>query len=85
MNTLPQTDRTLLIRTDFSDTAAWLAVRAAIATPNEDGFLAVVQVVDDLHYRDLTTGQVVALVPARGHLVVIADATTLADKIEGWP
>jgi hypothetical protein len=79
---LPQTDDTLLIRTDFSDHAAWQALHTAIRTPNEDGFLAYVHIVDDPTYSDLTTEQVVSLAPARGFLMIVADKTALtAPKI----
>ncbi len=74
---LPRTDATLLIRTDFSDTAAWQAVHTAIMTPNEDDFLANVHVVDDPAYRDLTTEQVVSLPPAEAFLMIVADRTAL--------
>lgn len=77
MNSLPQTNNTLLVRTDFSDQAAWEALHSAITTPNEDGFLANLHIVNDPQYRDVTTEQIVALVPARGFLVIIADKTAL--------
>lgn len=70
---LPRTDDTLLIRTDFSDNAAWQALHTAVVTPNADGFLANVHVVDDPAYRGLTTEQVVSLVPAGASLVLVAD------------
>ncbi|MFI5998685.1 DUF6924 domain-containing protein [Streptomyces sp. NPDC051362] len=77
MTSLPQTDDTLLIRTDFSDQGAWQALHAAITTPNEDDFVANVHVVDDPAYRDLTTEQVISLAPARGFLMIVADRTAL--------
>jgi hypothetical protein len=77
LSSLPQTDRTLLIRTDFSDQAAWQALRTQITTPTEDGFLASVHIVDDPAYRDLTSEQVVSLAPARGFLLIVADKTAL--------
>ncbi|MDX2708807.1 hypothetical protein PV350_39055 [Streptomyces sp. PA03-6a] len=77
MKSLPQTDDTLLIRTDFSDQTAWQALHTAITTPNEDGFLPNVHVVDDPAYSDLTTEQVISLVPAVDSLLIVADKTTL--------
>jgi hypothetical protein len=77
LKSLPQTDDALLIRTDFSDQAAWQALHTAITTPNEDGFLANVHIVDDPAYRDLATEQVVSLAPARGFLMIMADKTAL--------
>lgn len=76
---LPRTDDTLLIRTDFSDHAAWQALHTAVTTPNEDGFLAAVHTVDDPAYSGLTTEQLVSLVPARGSLVIVADKTALTE------
>ncbi|SEC25457.1 hypothetical protein SAMN04490357_1561 [Streptomyces misionensis] len=78
MKSLPQTNSTLLIRTDFSDQAAWQALHTAVATPNEDDFLADVHVVDDSAYRDLTIEQVISLAPAgRSSLMIVADKTAL--------
>lgn len=74
---LPLTDDTTLIRTDFSDNAAWQALHTAIVTPNEDGFLANVHIVDDPAYRDVTTEQLVSLAPAGADLMIVADRTAL--------
>ncbi|MGW0790720.1 DUF6924 domain-containing protein [Streptomyces sp. NPDC002911] len=76
MKSLPQTDTTLLIRTDYSDQAAWQALRTAVATPNKDNFLANVHIVDDPAYSELTTEQVIALAPTRD-LLIVADKTAL--------
>ena len=40
MKPLPKTKHSLVLRTDFSDKAAWDAVCVAIQAPNEDGFKA---------------------------------------------
>ncbi|CAM5517885.1 Curculin domain-containing protein (Mannose-binding) lectin OS=Streptomyces cyaneofuscatus OX=66883 GN=G3I52_10045 PE=4 SV=1 [Streptomyces cyaneofuscatus] len=40
VKSLPDTDETLLIRTDFSDPTAWQALLQTVMTPNQDGFLA---------------------------------------------
>ncbi len=72
MKSLPQTNATLLVRTDFSDEAAWQALHTAVHTPNEDDFLADLHVVDDPAYRDLTTEQVATLIPDSG-LLILAD------------
>ncbi|MFI6284642.1 DUF6924 domain-containing protein [Streptomyces sp. NPDC051018] len=80
MKSLPQTNDTLLIRTDFSDQAAWQALWTTVTTPNEDDFLADVHIVDDPAYRDLTTGQIISLAPAGTgrRLMIVADETALA-------
>ncbi|GGJ29271.1 DUF6924 domain-containing protein [Streptomyces brasiliensis] len=78
MTSLPQTDATLLIRTDFSDEAAWQALRTVVTTPTEeDEFLADLHIVDDPAYRDLTTEQVLALAPAEDDLLIVADHKAL--------
>jgi len=77
LKSLPQTNDTLLIRTDFSDQTAWQALHTAITTPNEDDFLANVHIVDDPAYSELTTEQVISLAPARGFLLIVADKTAL--------
>ena len=80
MTTLPKTQSTPVLRTDFSDQKAWESLRAAIATPSKDGFLAYVDYLDDPAYRDLTPDQVLALVPEESEhaILIVADATALA-------
>ncbi|MFJ4622387.1 DUF6924 domain-containing protein [Streptomyces sp. NPDC088812] len=82
MNTLPQSEATLLIRTDFSDEAAWQNLCAAVTVPagdegGEDGFLALLHIVDDPAYQGLTTEQVVELAPEEDALLVVADGEAL--------
>jgi len=60
---LSKTERSLVLRTDFSDDAAWEAVCAAIQETNEDGFKAYVDCVSDPAYAGLTAEQLVALAP----------------------
>ncbi|MFJ9352146.1 DUF6924 domain-containing protein [Streptomyces sp. NPDC101237] len=76
---LPQTEKTLLIRTDFSDPAAWQALRTAATTPNEEDFVANVHIVDDPAYSDLTTEEIVSLAPPGGFLMIVADRTALTE------
>lgn len=74
MKNLPQSDATLLVRTDFSDEAAWEALRSVVTTPQEeDGFLATLHIVDDPAYRDLTTEQIIELAPEEADLLIVAD------------
>jgi len=72
MKSLPQSDETLLIRTDFSDQEGWEALRTAVTTPNEDDFLANVHLVDDPAYRDVTAEQFAALLDPYS-LLIVAD------------
>ncbi|MGW0856634.1 DUF6924 domain-containing protein [Streptomyces sp. NPDC002690] len=75
MKDLPQSEATLLIRTDFADEAAWQDLRTAVTTPadEDDDFLAMLHIVDDPAYRDLTAEQIVALAPAEDDLLILAD------------
>jgi hypothetical protein len=75
---LPNTQNTPLLRTGFSDPAAWDACRTAVETPNEDEFLAYVDYVDDPVYRDLPAPQILPLAPDGHPIVIVADETALA-------
>jgi hypothetical protein len=78
---LPETTNSLVLRTDFSDDAAWNAVCAAIQEPSEDGFTAVVDCISDAAYADLPVEQLVALSPkgsGRGFAFIV-DRRTLTD------
>lgn len=55
---------TLLLRTSFVDQGRWDSLRAAIETPTPEGFLAGVEVIEQPEYADLTSSQLVALLPA---------------------
>jgi hypothetical protein len=54
MTGLPSTEASLLVRTDFSDDAAWEETKAAALAENEDGFRAYARVVDDPTLREAT-------------------------------
>jgi hypothetical protein len=60
---LPRTDDSLLLRTDFSDDAAWAALCEAVREPSEEGFEVFVDCVSDPAYHGLTVEQLVALWP----------------------
>ncbi|MEU8800472.1 hypothetical protein [Spirillospora sp. NPDC048819] len=79
MKMLPRSGATLLVRTDFHDPEKWKALQATIDTPNEDGFMASARVLDDPAYQDLSTEQILALVPdAPGYrLLTVVDKTTV--------
>ena len=47
MSSLPDSEDSLLVRTDFSDDEAWRRVLSLVETKNSDGFRAHVHVVDD--------------------------------------
>ncbi len=79
MNTLPRSRGPLVLRTDFSDQAAWDALQRA-TLPNEDGFAPNVEFLDDRAHAGLTVDQALALV-SRGYghqLLVLADEFALS-------
>ena len=81
MTTLPATDSSLLVRTDFTAGAAWQSLCAAVATENEDGFLAYVEIVDDANLGGTPPAELRATIlsgDANAAVLFIADATTLA-------
>jgi hypothetical protein len=79
MPTLPQTPDTPLVRTDFSDAAAWVALVEAISTPSDEGFHARVSIVDDLAFAGSSPEDLAAAAAASDHAVLfVADRTTLS-------
>ena len=72
-------DHAIVIRTDFSDQAAWAWVRKSVATP-VDGFRAYVQFVDEKEHDGLTGDRLRAVLTARSpHLyAIVADRMTMA-------
>ncbi|HKY30800.1 MAG TPA: hypothetical protein VJM12_22970 [Pyrinomonadaceae bacterium] len=80
MKKLPETENSLLLRTDFSDDAAWAALCEAVQEPNEDGFRAYVDCISDPAYDGLTMEQLVALA-GEGEIsfVFLADRTTFTN------
>jgi hypothetical protein len=51
MLSLPSSESSLLVRTDFTDDAAWQRVRSAALAESVDGFRAYVRVIDE-HAND---------------------------------
>jgi hypothetical protein len=62
MKHIPDTHNALVLRTDFSDAAAWEAICAAIQKPH-GAFKAFVDFVNDSEYNSIAIEQVLALVP----------------------
>jgi hypothetical protein len=81
MKPLPKTGHSLVLRTDFSDDAAWDGVCAAIQEPNEDGFKAYVDCISDRTHAGLTVEQLITLAPKGGDHVFafIVDRVTVAN------
>ncbi len=86
MKPIPETENPLVLRTDFSDQAAWEKICAAIRRPTIFGwgiqpmeFRANVEFVDDVAYRDVTKDQLLQLVPQNyAHsFIVLVDRTAI--------
>lgn len=83
MKQLPSIENSLLLRTDFSDDAAWASLCEAAQRPNADGFTADVTCISDPAYGGLAAPQLVTLAP-RGNrngqhtFAFIADQRTFA-------
>lgn len=77
---LPESEVSLVVRTDFSEDAAWEEVCDAISTPVGD-FQACVTFVDDRAYEDLTVEELSALVSENSYLteIYVVDVLTVAD------
>src|SRR5690348_14973320 len=61
MKALPESDKSLLLRTDFTDDAAWIALCEAAQAPGEDGFEARLDCISDPAFSGLTVDQLLAL------------------------
>lgn len=81
MKPLPKTDTSMLLRTDFSDDAAWAALREALERPSAEGFTASLEYVSDRAYDGLSIADVVAASSRDGDrgFAFVADRTTFTD------
>jgi hypothetical protein len=70
---------TLFVRTDFSDDAAWTALRTAVTTPDRQGAQPVLEVVDDPAFDGAEVADLLAAGPAQDRVAVffVADTATL--------
>ncbi|MFE2182486.1 DUF6924 domain-containing protein [Streptomyces sp. NPDC059455] len=82
MNQLPHGADVLLVRTDFSSDAAWERLDAVLATPNEEGFLAYVEPLDDRRFAGMTPEEALDLLPPdyEHPLLVLADGAAMASE-----
>src|SRR5262245_18387309 len=81
---LPSIENSLLLRTDFSDDAAWASLCEAVQQPHEDGFKAYVACINDPAYDGLTVEQLMALAPkgdqcGQHSFAFVADRMTFAN------
>ncbi|MDR2988218.1 MAG: hypothetical protein LBV34_25620 [Nocardiopsaceae bacterium] len=77
---LPATAATPVVRTDFSDQAAWTEVRDGITGAHPDGFDAYVIFVDDAAFAGLTSAELLERLPG-GHdyaMLLVVDETTVS-------
>ena len=63
MRTLPKTDVSLLVRTDFTDDSAWQQLRNEAQAVNDDGFQAYIEPVDDQAFEGVDWHVVKAAMP----------------------
>ena len=78
----PKSDNSLLLRTDFSDDAAWAALCEAVQLPSKEGFQARLEYVSDPAYDGLTVEQLVVLAPKGGEhtFAFVVDQVALTDR-----
>ena len=81
MKQIPKTKDALVLRTDFSDQAAWETIRGIIREPVGD-FRAYVEFLDDSEYRDITKDQLLGLVPKdyNHSFLVVVDRTSISQR-----
>ena len=79
MKQIPKTENPLVLRTDFSNQAAWEAICKTIRGP-VTGFYAYVEFVDEAEYAGMTKPQLLALIPDDyAHtFIIIADQIALS-------
>lgn len=74
MKQLPVTNDPLVLRTDFSDKAAWEAICDEIRQPSPEGFYAYVEFIDDRAFEGFDKQQLLTAVPdgyPHGFIVVV--------------
>jgi hypothetical protein len=82
MKMIPNSDQSLVLRTDFSDEAAWKSLCSLIQEPSgEFKFIAYVDFIDDREYEGLTPEHLLKLVPEDTFhsFVFIVDKVALSD------
>ena len=76
MKQFPQTENPLVLRTDFSNQAAWETIQVAIQRPvGIFRFRANIEFLDNLEYSGITKEQLLSLLPRNydHSLIIIAD------------
>lgn len=81
MKPIPATENALVLRTDFSDQAAWDRICAAIRKPvSIFRFRANVQFLDEPQYANITKDQLLKLIPPNYNhsFIIVADQTAIS-------
>jgi hypothetical protein len=81
MKPIPDPENAPVLRTDFSDPAAWEDIRAEIQKPvGRLQFRANVEFIDDPQFADLTTNQLLELLPVTYNhsFLMVADRITIS-------
>jgi len=64
---LPQSNQTLLLRSDYSDQSAWEELCRLVEAPYEEGFCAYVTFVDDPTLAGRTLNELIAVAESGGY------------------
>ena len=81
MKRFPATQDAPVLRTDFSDDAAWQAIRKEVLQP-VDGFYANVEFIDDPEFADLSKDDLMRSIPRalRHSFMVVADKVSMTGE-----
>lgn len=80
MKTIPDTENSLVLRTDFSDQSAWDRLCTELRKPvGIFRFVAYVDYLDDVEYADITKEQLLKLLPPNYNhsFIIVADRMTM--------
>jgi hypothetical protein len=80
MVTIPITEDTLVLRTDFKDDELWEMLCAKVKIPSTEGFLAYVEFISERRFEDVTPENVLAFIPENYNhsIIFLVGADTLA-------
>jgi hypothetical protein len=81
MKQFPATQDAPVLRTDFSDDAAWQAIRKEVLQP-VDGFYANVEFIDDREFADLSKDDLMRSIPRelRHSFMIVADKVSMTGE-----
>jgi hypothetical protein len=75
---IPKTGDAPIIRTDFSDEAAWTDILKGVTTPSEDGFLAKLQIINKMDFDLALPEQIGEAARDTNHAVIfVVDRVTM--------